>query len=78
MDVRIIAVPVARLICSLLLIVHFSRRLSANIDIITDGLSTLAQKRLPDCLNSPASWDKSAVASMRWRKRYEKPKPLTI
>ena len=50
MDVRIIAVLVAGLICSLLLIVHFSRRLSANIDIITDGLSTLAQKtptRLP-------------------------------
>lgn len=51
MDVRIIAVLVAGLICSLLLIVHFSRRLSANIDIITDGLSTLAQKtpaRLPE------------------------------
>ena len=51
MDVRIIAVLVTGLIFSLLLIVHFSRRLSANIDIITDGLSTLAQKtpaRLPE------------------------------
>ncbi len=51
MDVRIIAVLAAGLISSLLLIVLFSRRLSANIDIITDGLSTLAQKtpaRLPE------------------------------
>ncbi|WP_196210369.1 two-component system sensor histidine kinase AtoS [Citrobacter sp. Res13-Sevr-PEB04-36] len=51
MDVRIIAVLVAGLISSLLLIILFSRRLSANIDIITDGLSTLAQKtpaQLPD------------------------------
>lgn len=40
----------ADLLISLLLIVLFSRRLSANIDIITDGLSTLAQNiptRLP-------------------------------
>lgn len=51
MDVRIIAVLAAGLISSLLLIVLFSRRLSANIDIITDGLPTLAQKipaQLPD------------------------------
>ncbi|EPZ2455205.1 two-component system sensor histidine kinase AtoS [Citrobacter youngae] len=51
MDVRIIAVLAAGLISSLLLIVLFSRRLSANIDIITDGLSTLVQKtpaRLPE------------------------------
>ena len=51
MDVRIIAVLAAGLISSLLLIILFSRRLSANIDIITDGLSTLAQKtpaQLPD------------------------------
>lgn len=44
MDMRIIAVLAAGLLCSLLLIVLFSRRLGANIDIITDGLSTLAQK----------------------------------
>ncbi len=44
MDVRIIIVLTAGLLISLLLIVLFSRRLSANIDIITDGLSTLAQK----------------------------------
>lgn len=44
MDIRIIAVLVVGLFSSLLLIVFFSRRLSANIDIITDGLSTLAQK----------------------------------
>ncbi|POT59748.1 two-component system sensor histidine kinase AtoS [Citrobacter amalonaticus] len=44
MDVRIIAVLAAGLISSLLLIVLFSRRLSANIDIITDSLPTLAQK----------------------------------
>lgn len=43
MDVRIIIVLTAGLLISLLLIVLFSRRLSANIDIITDGLSTLAQ-----------------------------------
>ncbi|ADO47759.1 two-component system sensor histidine kinase AtoS [[Enterobacter] lignolyticus] len=51
MDIRIIAVLAAGLLCSLLLIVLFSRRLSANIDIITDGLPTLAQKtpaQLPD------------------------------
>lgn len=51
MDVRIIAVLAAGLVSSLLLIVLFSRRLSANIDIITDGLSRLAQKtpaRLPE------------------------------
>lgn len=50
MDVRIIIVLTAGLLISLLLIVLFSRRLSANIDIITDGLSTLAQNiptRLP-------------------------------
>lgn len=49
MDVRIIIVLTAGLLISLLLIVLFSRRLSA-IDIITDGLSTLAQNiptRLP-------------------------------
>ncbi|TGB67149.1 two-component system sensor histidine kinase AtoS [Escherichia sp. E4930] len=43
MDVRIIIVLSAGLLISLLLIVLFSRRLSANIDIITAGLSTLAQ-----------------------------------
>lgn len=51
MDVRIIAVLAAGLISSLLLIILFSRRLSANIDIITEGLPTLAQKtpaQLPD------------------------------
>lgn len=51
MDVRIIAVLAAGLLSSLLLIILFSRRLSTNIDIITDGLSTLAQNthtRLPD------------------------------
>ena len=51
MDVRIIAVLAAGLVSSLLLIVLFSRRFGANIDIITDGLSTLAQKtpaRLPN------------------------------
>ncbi|MGY0446782.1 two-component system sensor histidine kinase AtoS [Escherichia coli] len=50
MNVRIIIVLTAGLLISLLLIVLFSRRLSANIDIITDGLSTLAQNiptRLP-------------------------------
>ena len=50
MDARIISVLTAGLLISLLLIVLFSRRLSANIDIITDGLSTLAQNiptRLP-------------------------------
>ncbi|EFC1526878.1 two-component system sensor histidine kinase AtoS [Escherichia ruysiae] len=50
MDVRIIIVLTAGLLISLLLIVLFSRRLSANIDIITDGLSNLAQNiptRLP-------------------------------
>ena len=50
MDARIIIVLTAGLLISLLLIVLFSRRLSANIDIITDGLSTLAQNiptRLP-------------------------------
>jgi two-component system sensor histidine kinase AtoS len=56
MDVSIIAVLAAGLISSLLLIVLFSRRLSANIDIITDGLSTLAQKTTPACLNCPANW----------------------
>lgn len=51
MDVRIIAVLAAGLMSSLLLIILFSRRLSANIDIITDSLPTLAQKtpaQLPD------------------------------
>ncbi|WP_308562287.1 two-component system sensor histidine kinase AtoS [uncultured Klebsiella sp.] len=51
MDARIIAVLAAGLISSLLLIIIFSRRLSANIDIITEGLPTLAQKtpaQLPD------------------------------
>lgn len=51
MDVRIVAVLAAGLLISLLLIVLFSRRLSANIDIITDGLLTLGQKtptRLPE------------------------------
>ncbi len=43
MDVRIIIVLSAGLLISLLLIVLFSRRLSANIDIITEGLATLAQ-----------------------------------
>lgn len=50
MDVRIIAVLAMGLMSSLLLIVLFSRRFSANIDIITESLSTLAQKnptRLP-------------------------------
>lgn len=53
MDVRIIAVLAAGLLCSLLLIVLFSRRLSANIDIITDGLSTLAQKTPAQLPNLP-------------------------
>lgn len=53
MDVRIIAVLAAGLLCSLLLIVLFSRRLSANIDIITDGLSTLAQKTPTQLPNLP-------------------------
>lgn len=51
MDVRIVAVLAAGLLISLLLIVLFSRRLSANIDIITDGLLTTGQKtptRLPE------------------------------
>ncbi|TCW17938.1 PAS/PAC sensor signal transduction histidine kinase [Raoultella sp. BIGb0138] len=51
MDVRIIAVLAVGLMSSLLLIVLFSRRFSANIDIITDSLSTLAQNnptRLPN------------------------------
>lgn len=59
MDVRIIIVLTAGLLISLLLIVLFSRRLSANIDIITDGLSTLAQNiptRLPQL---PVKWGKS-------------------
>lgn len=50
MDVRIITVLAAGLIGSLLLIIFFSRRLSANIGVITDGLSLLAQNshmRLP-------------------------------
>lgn len=50
MDVRIITVLAAGVIGSLLLIIFFSRRLSANIGIITDGLSLLAQNshmRLP-------------------------------
>lgn len=53
MDVRIIAVLAAGLLCSLLLIVLFSRRLSANIDIITDGLSTLAHKTPAQLPNLP-------------------------
>lgn len=53
MDVRIIAVLAAGLLCSLLLIVLFSRRLGANIDIITDGLSTLAQKTPAQLPNLP-------------------------
>lgn len=53
MDVRIIAVLAAGLLCSLLLIVLFSRRLGANIDIITDGLSTLAQKTPTQLPNLP-------------------------
>lgn len=53
MDVRIIAVLAAGLLCSLLLIVLFSRRLGANIDIITDGLSMLAQKTPAQLPNLP-------------------------
>lgn len=53
MDVRIMAVLAAGLLCSLLLIVLFSRRLGANIDIITDGLSTLAQKTPAQLPNLP-------------------------
>ncbi|HEM7971963.1 TPA: two-component system sensor histidine kinase AtoS [Citrobacter farmeri] len=53
MDMRIIAVLAAGLLCSLLLIVLFSRRLGANIDIITDGLSTLAQKTPAQLPNLP-------------------------
>lgn len=53
MDMRIIAVLVAGLLCSLLLIVLFSRRLGANIDIITDGLSTLAHKTPTQLPNLP-------------------------
>lgn len=51
MDLRIIAVLAGGLFSSLLLIILFSRRLSANIDIITNNLATLAQKipvQLPD------------------------------
>ncbi|HFZ8994231.1 TPA: two-component system sensor histidine kinase AtoS [Citrobacter freundii] len=51
MDARIIAVLTVGLIMSLILIILFSRRLSASIDIITDSLPTLAQKvpaQLPD------------------------------
>ncbi|RFT01787.1 MULTISPECIES: two-component system sensor histidine kinase AtoS [Edwardsiella] len=44
MDLRIMAALATGLLCSLLLIVLFSRRFSANIDIITEGLSTLAHK----------------------------------
>lgn len=44
MDLRIMAALAAGLLCSLLLIVLFSRRFSANIDIITEGISTLAHK----------------------------------
>ena len=53
MDLRIVAVLVAGLLSSLLLIILFSRRLSANIDIITDGLSTLAQKSPTQLPNLP-------------------------
>lgn len=53
MDVRIMAVLAAGLLCSLLLIVLFSRRLGTNIDIITDGLSTLAQKTPAQLPNLP-------------------------
>lgn len=59
MDVRIIIVLTAGLLISLLLIVLFSRRLSANIDIITDGLSTLAQNIPTDYHNCPVKWGKS-------------------
>ncbi|ECA3794884.1 two-component system sensor histidine kinase AtoS [Salmonella enterica subsp. enterica] len=51
MDIRIIAALAGGLFSSLLLIILFSRRLSANIDIITNSLPTLAQKtpaQLPD------------------------------
>ncbi|QLR44002.1 two-component system sensor histidine kinase AtoS [Enterobacter sp. RHBSTW-00994] len=51
MDVRIMTVLAAGLLSSLLLIILFSRRLGVNIDIITNGLSTLAHKThamLPD------------------------------
>ncbi|ARD38587.1 two-component system sensor histidine kinase AtoS [Edwardsiella ictaluri] len=44
MDLRIMAVLTAGLLCSLLLIVLFSRRFSAHIDIITEGLSALVYK----------------------------------
>ncbi|EGI6810441.1 two-component system sensor histidine kinase AtoS [Escherichia coli] len=43
MDVQIIIVLTVGLLGSLLLIILLSRKLSANIDIITDGLSNLAQ-----------------------------------
>jgi len=43
MDAGILAILIVGLICSILLIVLFSRRLSANIDVITQGLRTLAQ-----------------------------------
>ncbi|RAX32418.1 UNVERIFIED_CONTAM: two-component system sensor histidine kinase AtoS, partial [Escherichia coli] len=43
MDARIIVILTAGLLGSLLLIILFSRKFSANIDIITDGLSNLAQ-----------------------------------
>lgn len=51
MDIRIIAALAGGLFSSLFLIILFSRRLSANIDIITNSLPTLAQKtpaKLPD------------------------------
>ena len=50
MDIRIIMVLVSGLIGSLVLIILFSRRMSANVGIITHGLETLAQDanaRLP-------------------------------
>lgn len=74
MDVRIIAVLAAGLISSLLLIILFSRRLSANIDIITEGLPTLAQKTPAQLPDLPGELGQSAAASTLWRRHCGKPR----
>lgn len=53
MDVKIIAALAIGLAVSLLLIVLFSRRLSGNIDVITDGLGALAQNGYANLPNLP-------------------------
>lgn len=68
MDVRIIAVLGGGLLVSVLLIVLFSRRFSANIDIITQGLSTLAQKtpaQLPEMAGELGQISRSVNALAR-------------